>query len=165
MKETIQKLIEKLKLEPHPEGGYFKETYRSKESIDLDAPFYGTRNYSTSIYFMLTADTFSAFHKIKQDEAWHFYQGDPIDLHMIHPDGEHELIKLGHNIFYDEVPQFIVPAESWFAAKSIGAKGYSLVGCTVSPGFDFADFELATEESLLQIFGMHAALIREFTRK
>lgn len=164
MKETVQKLIEKLKLEPHPEGGYFKETYRSKESIALKTPFNGSRSYSTCIYFLLTADTFSAFHRIQQDETWHFYQGDPIDLHMIHPDGRHELIKLGQDIFHGEAPQFVVPAGSWFAAKSVGTQGFSLVGCTVSPGFDFADFELASREELTRHFDTHAELILNFTR-
>ncbi|MCV9388867.1 cupin domain-containing protein [Reichenbachiella ulvae] len=164
MTEKIKALIEKLELAPHPEGGYFRETYRSTGTVDLGAPFYGERNHSTCIYFLLTGDSFSAFHRINQDEAWHFYQGDPIELHMIHPDGTHEKIIIGNEIEQGMLPQYVVPAGSWFAAKTVGSEGYALVGCTVSPGFEFADFELAKRQELTEKFTLHAELITEFTR-
>lgn len=110
----IQTIIKQLNLQPHPEGGYFKETYRSQGSIskeNLTLEFSGDRNYSTAIYFMLTSDTFSAFHKINQDEFWHFYKGSPIKLHMISPEGMYTNVWIGNNFEKGEVPQFVVPAQ------------------------------------------------------
>ena len=159
-------LIEKLQLQPHPEGGFYREVYRSKEVIPptaLSGKYEGERNCCTSIYFMLTADAFSAFHRINQDEIWHFYDGAPIDLHVISPEGEHNLIKVGKNVPDGEVPQTIVPAGFWFAAEVNGGD-FALVGCTVSPGFDFRDFELAEREELSGRFPQHHVLINKFTR-
>ncbi|PIB34087.1 hypothetical protein BFP72_00910 [Reichenbachiella sp. 5M10] len=160
----LDNLIQTLSLVPHPEGGYYKETYRSTDSIQLASPFDGARNYSTCIYYLLTSETFSAFHRIKQDEIWHFYQGATIDLHLIHPDGRHELIEIGHDLGMGQVPQYVVPAGVWFAAEVNELDGYSLAGCTVAPGFDFQDFELADREELITKFPLHAELIRQYTR-
>lgn len=149
---TINKeeLIRKLKLTPHPEGGYFKETYRSKDKINgLPNIYAGERNYSTCIYFLLTSDSFSAFHRIKQDEVWHFYLGAPITIHMISEDGNYSEVTVGTNILNGELPQFVVPGGYWFGASVKEKQAYSLVGCTVSPGFDFQDFELPTRAWLL----------------
>lgn len=162
---TKEELINELSLKPHPEGGFFKEIYRSQEVIPqsaLSEKYNGDRNCCTAIYFMLTADTFSAFHRINQDEIWHFYQGSVIDLHLISPEGEHDLIRVGSNILNGEVPQYVVPAGYWFAAKV--NEGFALVGCTVSPGFDFDDFELAKREELADRFPQHKDLITAFTR-
>lgn len=162
-----EKLIKHLGLQPHPEGGFYREVYRSVERIPATAlaeKYGGERNVCTSIYFMLTSDTFSAFHRINQDEIWHFYQGAPIDLHLISPEGKHSLIKVGHNFEAGEIPQAIVPAHYWFAAEITGKSSFSLVGCTVSPGFDFKDFELANRASLTQTFPQHQTLIEKFTR-
>ncbi|SMO42260.1 cupin domain-containing protein [Gracilimonas mengyeensis] len=164
---TIQKLIDTLELEEHPEGGYFKETYRSEEIIpekELPEVFEGERNCCTGIYFLLTSDTFSAFHKIHQDEMWHFYEGSSLTIHMIYSDGRYEKQEVGMNLEKGERPQFTVPKEVWFAAEVSEPNSYSLVGCTVSPGFDFRDFELAERESLTKRFYNHGDIISKFTR-
>lgn len=165
MAPFIQQLIEFYQLLPHPEGGYYKETYRSSELIptnSLPERFIGNRSFSTAIYFLLEADSFSAFHRIKSDECWHFYSGDAVDIHVLHNNGNYELIKLGSNIEMGEQFQAIVPAGAWFASKTNGI--YSLVGCTVSPGFDFADFELANTAELAEQFPGQFELIQHFCR-
>lgn len=167
IENKIQKIIEKLKLLPHPEGGYYKETYRSSgliQSENLGHAFTEARNYATSIYFMLTSDTFSAFHKINQDEIWHFYDGSPILLHVISDSGNHTQQIIGKDLFNGQNPQIVVPANHWFAATVINKNDYSLVGCGVSPGFDFKDFTLPTREQLLQKFPQHEEIITALTR-
>lgn len=162
-----QQIINTLNLQPHPEGGFYKEVYRSKELIPASAladTYQGERNVCTSIYFMLTAESFSAFHRINQDEIWHFYQGAPIELHIISPQGKHTQILVGHAFEKGEVPQVVVPAHHWFAAKVSLTNKFSLVGCTVAPGFDFKDFELAERIKLTELFPEHTALIEAFTR-
>jgi predicted cupin superfamily sugar epimerase len=165
METSIQEIIQFYQLLPHPEGGYYKETYRSLEcipTISLPDRFSGERNYSTAIYFLLEENSFSAFHRIQSDECWHFYTGDAVDIHVLHINGNYELIKLGGNIEMGEKYQAIVPAGAWFASKTNGQ--YSLVGCTVSPGFDFVDFELAKAAELAEHFPEQSALIKDFCR-
>ena len=157
--------ISNLKLMPHPEGGYYRELYRSDEIIPKDAlheRFNGERALSTSIYYLLEGNQFSAFHKIKSDEIWHFYDGCSINLILIFRDGSVKNLKLG--ITENETPQIIIPKNTWFAAHPIDKKSYSLVGCTVSPGFDFNDFELAERDKLIKIFPQHRDLIIQFTK-
>ena len=164
----IHKIIETLELLPHPEGGYYKEIYRSQgviSSESLGPKFMGVRNYATSIYFMLTSKTFSAFHKINQDEIWHFYDGSAINLHVISETGEHTQHIIGKDIFNGQIPQFVVPANHWFAATVINKNDYSLVGCGVSPGFDFNDFNLPSRQHLTQKFPQHTAIITKLTRQ
>lgn len=166
MNKNIQDIIDTLDLQPHPEGGYFKETYRSTGTInkqDLGKNYSGQRNYSTSIYFLLTSGNFSALHRINQDEIWHFYDGSPIRLHMITPEGIHTEHSIGKDLYKGEVPQFVVPGGNWFAAEVIGDNTFSFVGCTVSPGFDFDDFELTPRATLLQLFPDKATLITRLT--
>jgi len=157
--QKITKLINTLDLIAHPEGGYYKETYRSRElvsSIDLPDRFQGSRCFATAIYFLLVKDSFSAFHRIKSDETWHFYEGSPIEIVMIYNDGK--LGSAGH------VAQFTVPAQTWFGSRVI--KGdYGLAGCTVYPGFEFSDFEMASRENLHEKFPMHGKIIQELTRE
>lgn len=165
---TKEEIIEHFQLEPHPEGGYFKEVYRSKGVIlksALDPSYSGDRNHSTSIYFLLTSDNFSAFHKVNQDESWHFYQGSAIELHMISPKGEHSKIVIGHDYKNGQVPQFIVPGGYWFAAKVIKPNSFAFVGCGVAPGFDFDDFVLADRQKLSAQFPEHQKIISEFSRE
>jgi predicted cupin superfamily sugar epimerase len=164
---TQEQLINKLNLEKHPEGGYFRETYRSQISIpqsSLPSGFHSNRSLSTCIYFMLTSDEFSAFHKVNQDEAWHFYLGHPITLHMISPEGDYSKINIGNDFTADETPQFIVPAHYWFAAEVEDNNAFALVGCTVAPGFDFEDFELAEGQQLQNEFPEHSEVIHRLTR-
>jgi len=162
----IKDLINHYQLLPHPEGGYFKETYRSAENISVSAlpeRFSGDRSYGTAIYFLLLKDLFSAFHRILSDECWHFYEGDSLNVHVIHSNGNYERIQLGRNTSKGEVYQAIVPAGAWFASESTGE--YSFVGCTVSPGFDFADFELANAASLKADYPDHEVLIQRLCRQ
>ena len=163
----VEHIINTLDLQLHPEGGYFKEMYRSVGSITqniLGKAFSGGRNYSTAIYFLLTSETFSAFHRIKQDEIWHFYKGATLRLHVISEQGVHSQILIGNNLEAGELPQYVVPANHWFAAEVVDKNAYTLVGCTVSPGFDFNDFELPKRSILLERFPMHLNLITRLTR-
>jgi hypothetical protein len=167
MKEKILELITKLKLSPHPEGGFYKETYRSEGEISeesLGEKYTGSRNHATSIYFLLTSDTFSAFHRIRQDEIWHFYVGSPLHLHVINPEGEYSQTIVGNDVLNNHTPQIVVTGGSWFAANVIDENSYSLVGCTVSPGFDFLDFDLAKRKELINTFPQHNKIITDLTR-
>lgn len=165
---TIETLISALQLQPHPEGGWYAETYRStgiiKEDV-LPANFGGDRSYSTAIYFLLPAGTFSAFHRIQSDECWHFYEGQPLHIYVLHHDRTPEVIKLGSDLLNGETFQAMVPAGCWFASRPATDSGYALVGCTVAPGFDFADFEMADADALAKEYPQQESLIRELCRK
>lgn len=159
--------VEKYNLLPHPEGGYYAETYRSSEGINKDAlpeRFTGNRTFSTGIYFLLEANDFSAFHRIKSDEMWHFYAGEALDIFVIYPEtGNLEIIKLGSNPDNGETFQAVVPAGTWFGSRPAMGSSYSLVGCTVAPGFDFEDFEMAERNILTNLFPQHEKMIQELT--
>jgi predicted cupin superfamily sugar epimerase len=159
--ERIDELVTQLKMIPHPEGGYFAETYRSSQ---FTATPKGNRPCSTAIYFLLTAGNFSAFHRIASDECWHHYEGDTVLVHIISPSGEYNMLQLGSDFAKGERPQGIVPAGYWFASESTGPQGYALVGCTVAPGFDFQDFELADPQKLVHQYPERATLIERLTR-
>jgi predicted cupin superfamily sugar epimerase len=162
----IKELIKHYQLLPHPEGGYYKETYRSTEKIPssaLPSRFSADRCYGTAIYFLLLKDLFSAFHRIQSDECWHFYEGDSLHVHVLHLNGNYELICLGKNTSQGEVYQAIVPAGAWFASECTG--DYSFVGCTVAPGFEFADFELAYADGLKADYPERTALIERLCRQ
>ncbi|MEI7596415.1 MAG: cupin domain-containing protein [Bacteroidota bacterium] len=144
-------LIEKLELMPHPEGGYYKETYRSEELInkdDLPLRFNDDRNFSTGIYYLLENEDFSAFHRIKSDEMWHFYAGTTLLIHEITAKGNYIIHRLGNNLNKDDKFQLVIPHGSWFASEVEDKNSFSFVGCTVSPGFDFNDFEMAKSINL-----------------
>ena len=165
--DKIKFIIEKLDLKPHPEGGYFRETYRSAGVImpeSLGQDYHGKRNFATGIYFLLTSNAFSAFHRIKQDEMWHFYDGSPLKLHIISKAGKYSTQILGRNLNEGQVPQIVVSGDNWFAATIINPNDYTLTGCTVSPGFDFADFELARREEMISRFPQHRKMITKLTR-
>ena len=158
--------IDKLGLLAHPEGGFYKETYRASESItreSLPERFDADRNFSTSIYFLLSENNFSAFHKIKQDELWHFHYGDSLMIHIISPEGDYSYQKLGLDLDQNETPQVIVPAGYYFAAEVNDKTSYVLCGCTVAPGFDFADFEMPNRKELLEQFPQHKDVITKLT--
>jgi len=168
LSERLDQIIHILELQPHPEGGFFRENYRSNgmiQSESLDSSYSGERNYATSIYFLLTTETFSAFHRIKQDEIWHFYDGSPIDLHIISEEGNYTKTRIGRDIIHGETPQFVVPGGSWFGATVVRKDDFTLLGCTVSPGFDFRDFELGMRDNLIGKFPQHTELITQLTRK
>lgn len=151
----IETFINQFQLQPHPEGGYFRETYRDSGVIPQEAlgkEFSGARNYSTAIYFLLPEGQKSKLHRIKSDEVWHFYLGGPLTLIQISPAGEIQKITLGQNIKSGELLQHVVPKGFWFGATPNKGSAYSFVGCTVAPGFDFADFEMGEKEMLLKMF-------------
>jgi predicted cupin superfamily sugar epimerase len=159
--------IEKLGLEPHPEGGFYRQVYRAGEFVEAEAlpdRFGGRRAFSTSIYFLLRAGDVSRFHRLKSDEIWHYHDGRPLLLHILEREGEHRAIRLGKNSETGEAFQAVVPAGLWFGAEVDAFDGFSLVGCTLAPGFDFADFELARREPLLAEFPAHEDLIRRLTK-
>ena len=163
----INSIIQSLNLLPHPEGGYFKETYRSTGNIPqsvLANNFSGDRNYCTGIYFLLTSDNFSAFHRIKQDEMWHFYSGSTLYVHIIDEKGMYTRVEVGMDLENGQQPQFVVAAGCWFASSVKDKNSHSLVGCTVAPGFDFNDFELAERSALTNKYPEHEKVITNLTR-
>jgi len=166
--EKANNWIELLNLKSHPEGGHFKEMYRSPEEIPnsaLPKRFSGDRCFSTSIYFLLKGKEFSAFHRIKQDEIWHFYDGSSLTIHVINPMGQYSTLKLGREINQGETFQTIVTEGCWFAASVNQQESFSLVGCTVAPGFDFEDFEMADPVLLKREYPEHDKIIEKFTLK
>lgn len=164
---SVQQLIETYQLLLHPEGGYYSRTYESEELIPANAlpeRFDAERLISTAIYFLLDGKNFSAFHRIKSDELWHFYAGDGLQIYVIHPGGRGEVLKLGNNLNNDFSFQHVVKAGCWFASKPITENGFSFAGCTVAPGFDFDDFELAEKKELLKEFPQHEGWIEMLCR-
>ncbi len=156
--------IARLNLERHPEGGWYREVYRSPEIIPAEAlprRFAGTHPFSTSIYFLLRGNDVSTLHRIKADEVWHFYLGSGLTVHSIAPDGSLSSVTLGA----DGPFQTVVPAGHWFGATvhATSADAFALVGCTVAPGFMFEDFELGTRADLVAQFPQHRALIERLT--
>jgi uncharacterized protein len=156
---TAQDIITQLQMLPHPEGGYYKETYRSGETISVHG---NERNVSTAIYFLLENKNKSHFHRIQSDELWFFHQGEPLEILSIQ-NGELVSTILGNNIVKGELPQAIIPANTWFASHVKDETGYALVSCTVAPGFDFADFELAERNDLIAQYPQLKQIIEEFT--
>jgi len=131
----------------------------------LSRRFAGERNISTAIYFLLEQGNFSAFHKIKSDECWHFYAGGPMNVYVIHINGHLETIKLGSDIGHAQTFQHVVPSGCWFASEPASSSTFSFVGCTVAPGFDFDDFELAKAADLIKVYPQHKDLINRLCRQ
>lgn len=159
--------INKLQLEKHPEGGYYRRTYQSDISAakeHLPEGYNGRRFLGTAIYFLLEKEDFSAFHRLRQDEMWHFYEGSPVLVHTIDSLGNYKLITLGRDPEKNEVLQYVVPGGIYFASEIVNKNEFSLVGCTVTPGFDFEDFEMPPAKSLIEIFPKHETIISKLTR-
>lgn len=151
----------------HPEGGWYKETYKSSEHIAADAlpaKFGGDRVFSTAIYFLLGRGNFSTFHRIKSDQCWHFYAGNCLQIYVIQIDGMLDIIELGNDIEKGQLFQYVVPANCWFASRLAPGSSFCFVGCTVAPGFDFADFEMADAMNLSAWYPQHASFIEEVYR-
>ena len=156
-----QQIIEQLQLLPHPEGGFYKETYRGTQMV---AGREGKpRNVSTAIYYMLENDHKSHFHRIHSDELWFFHQGEAFEIVAI-IDGKSVTFNLGNNMANGEVPSLVIPAHTWFASRVKGGKGFALASCTVAPGFDFADFEMAAREALIGEYPHLEEVITTFTK-
>lgn len=164
---TVDSLVKQLNLLPHPEGGYYKETYRSKGKIAqscLSSDFKGDRNMATGIYFLIEKGNFSALHKIKSDETWHFYYGNTLEVIEINEQGDLKITQIGPYILEGETFQYTVKANTWFGSRVSKDGVFSFVGCTVYPGFDFNDFELADRAQLIKQFPQHQELIIALTR-
>ncbi len=164
MDAAARQLIETLGLAAHPEGGYYRETFRSPLAL-RGVPWAGPggeRSASTAIYFLLPGGVFSAFHRVPADEVWHHYDGDRVELHTLEASG-HSIVRLGRDLGAGERPQHVVRGGVWQAAVAVGTR-YALCGCTVAPGFDFADFVMATRGELVRAYPEQAAVIERFTR-
>jgi predicted cupin superfamily sugar epimerase len=165
MNAKAAKYIKQLQLKKHPEGGYYKEVYRSGEIIlpsHLPKRYKTSRNFSTSIYFLLEGTQFSAFHLLRSDELWHFYDGSKVLLYIIDQKGNLTIKKLGRS--KDCELQLTIEKQNWFAAEVEDKKSFSLFGCTVSPGFEFDDFELGKRQELINKFPHHKILITRMTK-
>lgn len=163
--KTASDWIERLRLEPHPEGGWFREVYRSAETLPksgLPERFPGDRPMATAIYYLLQAGECSVFHRLRADELWHFYDGRELALHLLGSGEPVRRIRLGRG--EGARPVAVVPAGCWMAARCEGTSAYALVGCTVAPGFDFEDLEFADRARLTQAYPEEGELIRSLTR-
>ncbi len=164
--ESADYWIQNLKLEPHPEGGYFRETYRTRDSIPehcLDDRYRGDRAFATAIYFLLTADSPSHLHRLKSDEFWFFHAGSGATITLIREAGTVHRINLGPDPARNQGLQLIIPGGTWFGAEVDEPGGYTLVSCMVAPGFDYADFEMATRPGMLKAFPHHRDVIERLT--
>src|SRR5262245_28578398 len=160
-------VIRLLQLQPHPrEGGYFRETYRAAEAIANEAlaeRYAGSRSHGTAIYYLLTPTTFSALHRLASDEIFHFYAGDPVRMLQLFPDGSGKTIVLGSDLARGHVPQLVVPRVVWQGSTLEPGGAYALMGCTVAPGFEYADYETGRRDELLAKFPEFAEWIRRLT--
>jgi len=159
-----RELVELLNLRPlEPEGGYFAETWRSEETLPasgLPSRYKGDRCLGTAIYYLLTAQSMSRMHRLQSDEVFHFYLGDPVEMLVLHPEGRSERIVLGADLLAGQRPQFIVPRGAWQGARLLSGGRFALLGTTVSPGFEYTDFELGGEHDLVAGWPDQASLIR-----
>jgi predicted cupin superfamily sugar epimerase len=164
---TADELISFLKLEPHPkEGGHFRETYRASELIEvsaLPARYGSARAHSTAIYYLLTQGTFSALHRLDSDEIFHFYLGDPVEMLQLMADGSGQTIVLGPDLLKGQHVQVNVPRGVWQGSRLVPGGRFALLGCTVAPGFDYADYEGANRQEMLSKYPTFANLVTKLT--
>lgn len=162
---TAEEVIEQLRLAPHPEGGFFAETFRAA-ALPVPLPSRGVRSASTAIYFLLRSADFSALHVVQSDEVWHHYLGDALELHCFDAADRHRRVLLGPDLSAGERPQHVVQAGELQAARVVaGAHGFTLCGCTVAPGFDFADFRMPGRAELLARLPAARELVLALTRE
>jgi len=164
---TADKIIALLNLKPHPEGGYFVETYRSSETLSekaLPSRYQGIRSFGTAIYYLLAPETFSAMHQLQSDEIFHFYLGDPVEMLQLWPDGSAKILILGSDILNGMQPQVVVPRGVWQGARLLKNGNFALLGTTVSPGFEFMDYESGKRDELIKSFPQFQELIIALTR-
>jgi predicted cupin superfamily sugar epimerase len=164
---TAQEIIRQLNLQKHPkEGGYFRETYRSPLSTpreQLPPAYSGPRSFSTAIYYLITPDSFSAMHCLPGEEIFHHYLGDPVEMLLLHADGRSEIVTMGKDLSRGHVPQVVVPASTWQGSRLIEGGSFALLGCTMSPGFDYADYQHGSREELMRRYPSQAQLIGALT--
>ena len=159
--------IEALNLEPHPEGGFYRETHRSRDrlhGIHLPERYGSSRTFSTVIYYLLRSQDISHLHKLKSDEFWFFHTGSPLIMHCINANGEYSTIRLADDGSPTAEFQAVIPHDTWFGAEVEQEQSFSLVSCVVAPGFDFQDFEMADREELLMLCPDHHKVIHQLTR-
>jgi hypothetical protein len=165
---TAEQIVKHFKMQPLPqEGGYFIETYRAAEVLKkeiLSPGVSGDRNISSVILYLLAAKTVSLMHRLKHDEMFHFYMGNPVTMLQLHPDGSSEIVTLGHDILEEQKVQVLVPKGTWQGAFIQPGGKFSLMGCSVAPAFDEADFELGDRETLLAKYPDMRELILRLTR-
>ncbi|HEX2736158.1 MAG TPA: cupin domain-containing protein [Polyangiaceae bacterium] len=174
MSERVRELITHLGLIPHPERGYYVETYRSQlrvKGVDrggasiAPATDPGLRSASTAIYFLITSEAPSTYlHRLRSDEVFHLYEGGPLDVLLLRDAEEPKVARLGLDLAKGERPQLVIPNGTWFGAELVDRKGHCLIGCTVAPGFEFADFELAAGAELAERFPSEAQRIARMSR-
>ncbi|ADU61361.1 MAG: cupin domain-containing protein [Pseudodesulfovibrio sp.] len=164
---TARQIINILGLEPHPEeGGFYCETHRSIEfhgAHALPGRYAGERCHSTAIYYLLTPQTFSHMHRLVTDEVFHFYMGDPCEMLQLHPDGRGEVVALGHDLLAGQRPQVVVPQGSWQGMRLVPGGAFGLMGCTVAPGFEFADYAHGVRDELVAAYPAFADRIIRLT--
>jgi predicted cupin superfamily sugar epimerase len=165
---TADELKTLLHLEPHPrEGGYFIQTWRSEEIVPqqaLPARYGGPRHAGTAIYYLLEPGTFSEMHRLASDEIFHFYLGDPVEMLQLAPDGSSRVVTLGSDFSAGMSPQLLVPKNVWQGSRLLPGGSFALLGCTVSPGFDYSDYQAGTFAELSAQWPQHRELIRILTR-
>lgn len=157
---NVDTLVEALRLEPHPEGGWYREVHRAAKTLELPR---GPRAACTAVHYVLPGDSFSALHRVASDEIWSWYDGAPLELSLLDAGGRYTRHVLGRDPAAGETPLAVVPAGCWQGARPVG-DGAAWCGCFVAPGFDFADFELAERAELLAAHPAHAELILQLTR-
>jgi uncharacterized protein len=164
-RQAARSIIERLGLEPHPERGYFRETHRASRAVRSEA-HEGARSASTAIYFLVTASEPNTYlHRLRSDEVFHLYDGGPLDIVRLFPDGAWDVARLGMDLDAGERPQIVIPAGTWFGTMLAPDASHCLVGCTVAPGFEFADFELAEGPELEARYPGAADRIRRMSRR
>lgn len=165
MQPTVQALIEHFELAPHPEGGYYREIFRSTTELAHPGAAGAARSAGTFIYYLLPAGEMSAFHRVRaSDEIWHVYAGGPLELHTIDTQGRYARRLLTTDLAQG-APASVVPGGCWQATRPVPGAAWAFCGCTVAPGFDFADFEMPEARWLIEAFPEHAAIIRQLTRR
>lgn len=165
---TVDEIKRMLNLIPHPEGGSYIQTYKAIERIPAEAlgdRYDGTRATSTAIYYLLEPGTFSEMHRLRSDEIFHFYLGDPVEMLQLWPDGSSRIVQLGPDLAAGQMPQLAVPKAVWQGSRLLDGGRYALLGCTVAPGFEFADYESGQREALVSAYPEHRELITALTRK
>jgi uncharacterized protein len=163
---TLKRLFN---LVPHPrEGGYYARTWESEEIIPHSAlpdRYSAQRLAGTCIYYLLDPNSFSEIHRLQSDEIYHFYLGDPIELLMLHPNGSSKTVQVGSDIEKGQIPQLVIPKNVWQGSRLVSGGGFALIGCTVSPGFDFADYEAGSRAALIHAYPQYMDQIKALTRK
>ncbi len=161
---TIDDLIARLNLVPHPEGGYYAETFRAEETSNPGGRYPAARSTGTAIYYLLTPDTFSGMHILTSDEIFHFYLGDAVEQLQLFADGSHRCVEIGNDIVAGQYPQMVVPKNVWQGARLKPGGQFALLGCTVAPGFDFADFSMGKRADLTARWPDATDMITALTR-